>query len=123
MNRNLKKSYRGLLLALAFVTTSFTYAQQENRITVKGTVTNSETGKPIQWVTVAESNNRTNGMHTDELGQYTLTVPKNTKVAFTKHYYYGKSYTVNTSEFNVALKPVPKEVQEEWDRKAREGEL
>lgn len=123
MKRKSIKSYTKILLALAFMATSFTYAQEKGMITVKGTVTNSETGKPIQWVTVSEDNNGSNSIYTDEKGQYTLTIPKNVKVVFIRHYYYGKSYTVNTPKFNVALKPVPKEIQEEWDRKGREGEL
>lgn len=93
--------------------------QAQEIVTVTGTVTNAETGKPIYGVTVALEGY--NGILTNKKGEYSINIPLHSQVIFARYYYYGKTFTVNSKHFDVALKPIPKEVQEEMDRRARKG--
>jgi hypothetical protein len=95
------------------------YAQE--MVTVTGTVTNAETGNPIEWVSVYDKDNFYDSTYTDKNGKYSIKTPLGTDVVFARHYYSGKSYTVDSIHYNVALKPVPKEIQQAWDKAARES--
>lgn len=107
-----------LLIALLWVGMAVPFnVQAQEIVTVTGTVTNAETGKPIYGVTVALEGH--SGILTNEKGEYSINIPVPSKVIFARYHYYGKTFTVNSKHFNVALKPIPKEVQEEMDKRAR----
>ncbi|WP_417371692.1 carboxypeptidase-like regulatory domain-containing protein [Gelidibacter japonicus] len=95
--------------------------QTQETITVTGTVTNAETKNPIEWVTVKEKFNETNGVYTDKNGKYKIKIKRGSDLYFIRHWYDGKSFSIDSTHFDVALKPLPKEVQQEMDRRAREG--
>lgn len=102
---------------LGCITMPVLYAQET--VTVTGKITDAETGKPIYGATVALEGY--NGILTNKKGEYSIDIPLNSKVIFARYYYYGKTYTVDSHHFNVALKPIPKKVQQEMDRRARES--
>lgn len=75
----LRRSYT-LLLALLVSSLLTVFAQ--GGTTVKGTVTNKETGKPEQGVTVTIKSSKQSTV-TNEQGQYSITVPANATLVFT----------------------------------------
>ncbi|MBA6153847.1 peptidase associated/transthyretin-like domain-containing protein [Gelidibacter maritimus] len=105
---------------LFFLSISMTLSAQEI-VTVTGTVTNAETGKPIEWVSVYDKDRAYSSTYTDKAGNYNINIPLGKAVVFARHWYYGMIYTVDSIHYNVALKPLPKGVQQEMDRRARKG--
>lgn len=112
-----------LFIALLWVGIAMPFnVQAQETVTVTGTVTNAETGKPIEWVSVYDKDRIYSSTYTDKDGNYKIEVPINTDVVFARHWYHGKTYIIDSIHYNVALKPLPKGVQEEMDRRARKGE-
>lgn len=111
-----------LFIALLWVGMAVPFnVQAQEIVTVTGTVTNAETGKAIEWVSVYDNDRIYSSTYTDKDGNYKIEIPIGTNVVFARHWYDGKIYTVDSIHYDVALKPLPKGVQEEMDRRARKG--
>lgn len=85
-------------------------------ITLTGTVTDTDTGTPLQYVSVYDEKGGFGSSHTDEKGNYSVQIIKGNKITFARQFYYGRTYIVNFDVFNIALKPIPKEIIEEMEK-------
>lgn len=101
--RRVSRNIRLLVILLLIVAQSFAQTT-----TIRGKVTDRETGKPIPYVSVVFINTVT-GTTTDTLGLYKLTTKEYVdSVEFATVTYYSNTLSVDrgrSSELNVALKP------------------
>ncbi|MCR5131197.1 MAG: TonB-dependent receptor [Prevotella sp.] len=102
---------RFLLLLVASLFTCTTILAQK---TIRGTVTDEETGEPLTGATVVEANKATNGTVTNIDGEFVLTLPKGSneiKVSYVG--FSEKTVTVGSTDYvNITLAGVSNELTE-----------
>ncbi len=97
-------------MALLLVTGRMAYAQQ--KITVKGKVTDAQSHTPIPGVSIMDGTTKKGIGVTDPNGNYTLTVDQNALLLFRFIGYDDKSMKVTKAEMNLTMQPADKYLKE-----------
>ena len=97
------KKFRLLTTALALLLT-VGFASAQTTVKVKGTVTEAGNGEPIPSVAVSQKGSTTNRTISDDLGNYTISVPKDAVIVFQALGFQTLEIPLNgRTELNVAL--------------------
>lgn len=97
------KKFRLLTTALALLLT-VGFASAQTTVKVKGTVTEAGNGEPIPSVAVSQKGSTSNRTISDDLGNYTISVPKDAVIVFQALGFQTLEIPLNgRTELNVAL--------------------